>query len=101
MIMLPFTGSFGFGYGSILALSYAAIAIALMDLFSNICLAPYRMLAGDMVNNDQKNLVWSWQQIFSYAGGILAALLPYILTMLGMSNTASKGKVPNTVIWLI
>ncbi|MDM7517190.1 SLC45 family MFS transporter [Lentilactobacillus sp. TOM.63] len=99
MIMLPFTGSFGFGYGSLLALSYAAIAIALMDLFSNICLAPYRMLAGDMVNNDQKNLVWSWQQIFSYAGGILAALLPYILTMFGMSNTAAKGEVPKTVIW--
>ncbi|KRO00837.1 sugar transport protein [Companilactobacillus kimchiensis] len=99
MIMLPFTGSFGFGYGSITALVYAAIAIALMDLFSNVCLAPYKMLAGDMVNEDQKNLAWSWQQIFSYAGGILAALLPFILTKLGMANTAAKGKVPSTVIW--
>lgn len=99
MIMLPFTGSFGFGYGSITALVYAAIAIALMDLFSNVCLAPYRMMAGDMVNNKQKNLAWSWQQIFSYAGGILAALLPYLLTMVGVPNTAAKGEVPNTVIW--
>ena len=99
MVMLPFTGSFGFGYGSITTLVYAAVAIALMDLFSNVCLAPYRMMAGDMVNNKQKNLAWSWQQIFSYAGGILAALLPYLLTMGGMSNTAAKGQVPNTVIW--
>ena len=51
MVMLPFTGSFGFGYGSITTLVYAAVAIALMDLFSNVCLAPYRMMAGDMVNN--------------------------------------------------
>ncbi|MGQ2375421.1 SLC45 family MFS transporter [Companilactobacillus zhachilii] len=99
MVLLPFTGSFGFGYGSMTALIYAAIAIALMDLFSNVCLAPYKMLAGDMVNEDQKNIAWSWQQIFSYAGGILAALLPFILTKLGMQNTAPKGQVPSTVIW--
>ncbi|CAJ2233207.1 SLC45 family MFS transporter [Companilactobacillus paralimentarius] len=99
MVLLPFTGSFGFGYGSMTALVYAAIAIALMDLFSNVCLAPYKMLAGDMVNEDQKNLAWSWQQIFSYAGGILAALLPFILTKMGIANTAAKGQVPLTVIW--
>lgn len=99
MVLLPFTGSFGFGYGSMTALIYAAVAIALMDLFSNVCLAPYKMLAGDMVNEDQKNIAWSWQQIFSYAGGILAALLPFILTKLGMQNTAPKGQVPSTVIW--
>ncbi|CAJ1190864.1 hypothetical protein CPEBRM1_ABPJDJAI_01267 [Companilactobacillus paralimentarius] len=99
MVLLPFTGSFGFGYGSMTALIYAAIAIALMDLFSNVCLAPYKMLAGDMVNEDQKNLAWSWQQIFSYAGGILAALLPFILTKMGIANTAVKGQVPLTVIW--
>lgn len=99
MVMLPFTGSFGFGYGSLIALVYAAIAIALMDMFSNICLAPFRMLAGDMVNNKQKNSAWSWQQIFGYAGGILAALLPYLLTKIGIANTAAKGKVPDTVIW--
>ncbi|APX73307.1 SLC45 family MFS transporter [Companilactobacillus allii] len=99
MIMLPFTGSLGFGYGSMTALIYAAVAIALMDLFSNVCLAPYKMLAGDMVNEGQKNIAWSWQQIFSYAGGILAALLPFILTKFGVSNTAPKGQVPLTVIW--
>lgn len=99
MILLPFTGSFGFGYGSMAALIYAAIAIALMDLFSNVCLAPFRMIAGDMVNDKQKNKVWSWQQIFSYAGGILAALLPYLLDKLGIANTAAKGVIPKTVIW--
>lgn len=99
MILLPFTGSFGFGYGSLIALIYAAVAIALMDLFSNVCLAPFRMIAGDMVNDKQKNKVWAWQQIFSYAGGILAALLPFILDKIGVANTAPKGVIPKTVIW--
>jgi maltose/moltooligosaccharide transporter len=57
------------------------------------------MIVGDMVNNKQKNFAWSWQQVFSNGGGILATILPFIFTMFGMSNTAKRGVVPNTVIW--
>ncbi|MBC8743877.1 SLC45 family MFS transporter [Lactobacillus sp. Marseille-P7033] len=99
LIMLPFSGSLGFGYGSMAAMIYAATAVCLMDLFSNICMQPSRMIVGDMVNNKQKNFAWSWQQVFSNGGGILATILPFIFTMFGMSNTAKKGVVPNTVIW--
>ncbi|AZZ61114.1 SLC45 family MFS transporter [Oenococcus sp. UCMA 16435] len=99
LIMLPFTGSMGFGYGSLIAMIYAAFAVCFMDLFSNICMQPFKMIVGDMVNNKQKNFAWSWQQVFSNAGGILATLLPFIFTWLGMSNIAKKGVVPNTVIW--
>ncbi len=99
LIMLPFSGSLGFGYGSMAAMVYAATAVCLMDLFSNICMQPSRMIVGDMVNNKQKNFAWSWQQVFSNGGGILATILPFIFTMFGMSNTAKRGVVPNTVIW--
>lgn len=99
LIMLPFSGSLGFGYGSMAAMIYAAAAVCLMDLFSNICMQPSRMIVGDMVNNKQKNFAWSWQQVFSNGGGILATILPFIFTMFGMSNTAKLGVVPNTVIW--
>ena len=99
LIMLPFSGSLGFGYGSMAAMIYAAAAVCLMDLFSNICMQPSRMIVGDMVNNKQKNFAWSWQQVFSNGGGILATILPFIFTMFGMSNTAKRGVVPNTVIW--
>ncbi|OTA86233.1 SLC45 family MFS transporter [Limosilactobacillus reuteri] len=99
LIMLPFSGSLGFGYGSMAAMIYAATAVCLMDLFSNICMHPSRMIVGDMVNNKQKNFAWSWQQVFSNGGGILATILPFIFTMFGMSNTAKRGVVPNTVIW--
>ncbi len=99
LIMLPFSGSLGFGYGSMAAMIYTATAVCLMDLFSNICMQPSRMIVGDMVNNKQKNFAWSWQQVFSNGGGILATILPFIFTMFGMSNTAKRGVVPNTVIW--
>lgn len=99
LIMLLFSGSLGFGYGSMAAMIYAATAVCLMDLFSNICMQPSRMIVGDMVNNKQKNFAWSWQQVFSNGGGILATILPFIFTMFGMSNTAKRGVVPNTVIW--
>ena len=99
LIMLPFSGSLGFGYGSMAAMIYAATAVCLMDLFSNICMQPSRMIVGDMVNNKQKNFAWSWQQVFSNGGVILATILPFIFTMFGMSNTAKRGVVPNTVIW--
>ena len=99
LIMLPFSGSLGFGYGSMAAMIYAATAVCLMDLFSNIWMQPSRMIVGDMVNNKQKNFAWSWQQVFSNGGGILATILPFIFTMFGMSNTAKRGVVPNTVIW--
>ncbi|WP_414152546.1 SLC45 family MFS transporter [Limosilactobacillus reuteri] len=99
LIMLPFSGSLGFGYGSMAAMIYAAAAVCLMDLFSNICMQPSRMIVGDMVNNKQKNFAWSWQQVFSNGGGILATILPFVFTMFGMSNTAKRGVVPNTVIW--
>ena len=99
LIMLPFSGSLGFGYGSMAAMIYAAAAVCLMDLFSYICMQPSRMIVGDMVNNKQKNFAWSWQQVFSNGGGILATILPFIFTMFGMSNTAKRGVVPNTVIW--
>ena len=99
LIMLPFSGSLGFGYGSMAAMIYAATAVCLMDLFSNICMQPSRMIVGDMINNKQKNFAWSWQQVFSNGGGILATILPFIFTMFGMSNTAKRGVVPNTVIW--
>lgn len=99
MVLLPFSGSFGFGYGSVAALAYMAIMTCLMDVFSNISMHPFRMITGDMVNNKQKNFAWAWGEVFAYAGGILASVLPYIFTVLGVKNVAAKGVVPQSVIW--
>lgn len=97
MVLLPNAGSFGFGYASIAALAFGAIAILFMDLSSNVCMQPFKMIVGDMVNEKQKDLAWSWQQSFSNLGGVLATLLPFLLTAFGVANVAKAGEVPLSV----
>lgn len=99
LILLPNAGSFGFGYGSLAALWFGAVTVLFMDLSSNVCMQPFKMIIGDMVNEDQKDFAWSWQQVFSNMGAILATLLPALMTYLGISNVAKKGALPNSVIW--
>lgn len=97
MALLPNAGSFGFGYASLAALTFGAIAILFMDLSSNVCMQPFKMIIGDMVNEDQKDLAWSWQQSFSNLGGVVATVFPFLLTMVGISNVAKQGVVPLSV----
>lgn len=99
LVLLPNAGSFGFGYASLAALWFGAIAVLFMDLSSNVCMQPFKMIVGDMVNEDQKDFAWSWQQIFSNMGAILATLLPFVMTIMGVSNVAKKGTLPHSVIW--
>ncbi|WP_415601812.1 SLC45 family MFS transporter [Liquorilactobacillus nagelii] len=97
MALLPNAGSFGFGYASLAALTFGAIAILFMDLSSNVCMQPFKMIIGDMVNEDQKDLAWSWQQSFSNLGGVVATVFPFLLTMVGIPNVAKQGVVPLSV----
>jgi maltose/moltooligosaccharide transporter len=97
MVLLPNAGSFGFGYASVAALAFGAVAILFMDLSSNICMQPFKMIIGDMVNEEQKDMAWSWQQSFSNLGGVLATVLPFVLTAFGVANVAAAGEVPLSV----
>ncbi|GEP83629.1 sugar transporter [Staphylococcus piscifermentans] len=97
LVMLPNAGSFGFGYASLAALLFGAIMTLFMDLTANACMQPYKMVIGDMVPEKQRDMAWSWQQIFSNLGGIIATLLPFLLTLWGVANVAPKGEVPLTV----
>lgn len=99
MMLLPNSGSFGFGYGSLAALSFGAFAILFMDLSSNVAMQPFKMIIGDTVNDNQKNYAWSYQSIWSNIGSILATLLPFVLTALGVANVAAKGRIPDSVIY--
>ncbi|MGI2314213.1 SLC45 family MFS transporter [Staphylococcus cohnii] len=97
LILLPNAGSFGFGYASLAALMFGAVMTLFMDVTSNACMQPYKMVIGDMVNEGQRDMAWSWQQAFSNIGGIIATLLPFLLTLFGVANVAPKGEVPMTV----
>jgi maltose/moltooligosaccharide transporter len=95
MCLLPNAGSFGFSKTK--ALWFGAIAILFMDLSSNMSMQPYKMMIGDMVNEEQKDKAWAWQTIWGNIGGFIAYLFPFGLTLIGIANTANTGEVPSSV----
>ncbi|ETY75575.1 SLC45 family MFS transporter [Lactiplantibacillus fabifermentans] len=99
MFLLPNSGSLGFGYASIAALVFAAITVAFLDLSSNIAMQPFKMMVGDMVNDDQKSYAYGIQSFLLNTGAVLAAIFPFLLTFFGVNNTAGKGVIPDSVIW--
>lgn len=98
LCLLPNSGSFGFGFDSTAALLFGAITILFMDLSSNIAMQPFKMMVGDMVNEKQKGFAYSIQSFLSNSGAVLASIFPFVLTMIGVSNTAPKGVIPQSVV---
>lgn len=98
MILLPNSGSFGFGYGSLAALLFGAITVAFLDVSSNMAMQPFKMMVGDMVNDDQKSYAYGIQGFLSNTGAVIAAVLPFLFAYMGLKNTAAKGVVPQTVV---
>ena len=96
MLILPNIGGFGLGYGSIEALT--VVAIAILDVAANMAMQPFKMMIGDMVNDEQKSYAYGIQSMLSNSGSVIAAFFPFLLTTLGVANTAKKGVVPQSVI---
>ena len=98
MILMPNSGSFGFGYASLAALSFGALMIALLDVSSNMAMQPFKMMVGDMVNEEQKSYAYGIQSFLANTGAVVAAILPFVFAYIGLANTAEKGVVPQTVV---
>ncbi|ARN63345.1 SLC45 family MFS transporter [Leuconostoc mesenteroides] len=97
LLLLPNTGSFGFGYGSMTALWFGAVTVLFMDLSANVSMQPFKMIIPDMVNEKQTDKAWSLQNIWGSLGGVIAFVFPFILTSFGVANTAERGVVPDSV----
>lgn len=98
MILMPNSGSFGFGYASLAALSFGALMIALLDVSSNMAMQPFKMMVGDMVNEEQKSYAYGIQSFLANTDAVVAAILPFVFAYIGLANTAEKGVVPQTVV---
>jgi len=97
MCMLPNAGSFGMSVSA--AMIFGLIFLMLLDTSINMAMQPFKMLVGDMVNEKQKGLAYSIQSFLCNAGSLVGFLFPFILAFVGISNTARKGVVPNSVIY--
>ena len=58
---------------------------------------PFKMMVGDMVNDDQKSYAYGIQSFLSNTGAVLAAIFPFLFTWFGVKNIAPKGVVPDSV----
>lgn len=95
MILLPNAGNFGLTVSR--AMVFGLIALMLLDTFINMAMQPFKMLVGDMVNEEQKSQAYSIQSFLVNAGSLAGYLFPFILAWIGISNVAPEGQIPDTV----
>jgi maltose/moltooligosaccharide transporter len=90
MCLLPNAGNFGFAVGG--AMIFGLIMLMLLDTSINMAMQPFKMLVGDMVNEEQKAKAYSIQSFLCNAGSIVGYVLPFGLALF-MSN-AGDGVSP-------
>ena len=97
MCLLPNAGSLGLTVSA--AMMFGLIALMFLDTSINMAMQPFKMLVGDMVNEEQKAKAYSIQSFLCNAGSVAGFLFPFFFTFIGISNVAEKGVVPDSVIW--
>ena len=97
MCLLPNSGSFGLTISA--AMLFGLIALMFLDTSINMAMQPFKMLVGDMVNEEQKAKAYSIQSFLCNAGSVVGFLFPFVLTWVGIKNVAEKGVIPDSVIW--
>ena len=98
MCLLPNSGSLGM-QSVTTVLIFGVIALMLLDTSINMAMQPFKMLVGDMVNEEQKAKAYSIQSFLCNAGSVVGFLFPYIFAAVGIANVAAPGVVPPSVVW--
>ncbi|MBQ6286487.1 MAG: SLC45 family MFS transporter [Bacteroidales bacterium] len=103
MIFLPNAGSLSFSSRLILGLNgamwFGLFSLIFLDTSINVAMQPFKMMVGDMVNEEQKAQAYSIQSLLCNAGSLVGYLFPIFFTWIGIANTAPKGQIPPSVIW--
>ena len=97
MCLLPNAGSFGMAVST--AMVFGLLSLMFLDTSINMAMQPFKMLVGDMVNEKQKTLAYSIQSFLCNPGSIAGYVFPYFFTLLGISNQAPLGVIPDSVVY--
>ncbi len=89
MAFLPNSGSLGLSVK--MAMSFGLVMLMLLDTSINMAMQPFKMMVGDMVNEQQKAKAYSIQSMLCNAGSLVGYLFPYLFTWIGISNIAPEG----------
>ncbi|HSJ12639.1 MAG TPA: MFS transporter [Gillisia sp.] len=78
----------------------AAGTLWIMDASINISMEPFRAFVGDNLPERQRTLGFSMQSFFIGIGAVVGSALPWVFTnLIGLSNTAPEGVIPDSVKW--
>ena len=97
MCLLPNAGSFGMEVST--AMIFGLVSLMFLDTSINMAMHPFKMMVGDMVNEEQKSLAYSIQSFLCNAGSLIGYLFPFFFAYMGISNTAPQGVIPDSVIY--
>ena len=97
MCLLPNAGSLELAVSAVML--FGLIMLMLLDTSINMAMQPFKMLVGDMVNEEQKAKAYSIQSFLCNAGSVVGFLFPYIFAAVGIANVAAPGVVPPSVVW--
>lgn len=75
----------------------AAGMLWMLDASINISMEPFRALVADKLPARQQTFGFTIQSVIIGIGAIIASVLPYCLTKLGVENTAPEGIIPPAV----
>lgn len=95
MCLLPNAGSLGMAVST--AMVFGLLSLMFLDTSINMAMQPFKMLVGDMVNERQKTLAYSIQSFLCNAGSLVGYVFPFFFTLIGISNVAAKGEIPDSV----
>ena len=75
----------------------AAATLWIMDAAINVTMEPFRAFVGDNLPEEQRATGYAMQSFFIGTGAVFASCLPWLLTQVGVANTAPEGIVPDSV----
>lgn len=103
MVLLPNAGNFTFSQATFLGLNaamwFGLFSLMFLDCSINIAMQPFKMMVGDMVNEEQKGTAYSIQSFLCNSGSLIGYIFPYLFAWIGISNLAPEGVIPDSVKW--
>ncbi len=101
MVFLPNAGSLHFStrvfLGLNMAMWFGLFSLIFLDTSINVAMQPFKMMVGDMVNEEQKTTAYSIQSFLCNAGSLMGYIFPIFFTWIGIANEADLGEIPDTV----
>ena len=103
MLLLPNAGDFTFAQSAFLGLNaamwFGLFSLMFLDTSINIAMQPFKMMVGDMVNEEQKGTAYAIQSALCNVGSVVGYLFPIFFTWIGIMNEAPEGVIPDSVKW--